>query len=253
MTWSRERWFICMSVIFLGQVGAIFALHTREPLLVKLPPFPAVRSISPTFHPAVREVQLLTDPMIFAGAHTAGFSAAAWLGRSQLDFELSNSTPAPTFLAFHRQSAGEIFSNNPPLQNAQLPLLHFNLSNDIPRVSRLLLEGAVANRPLATNPPIPIQFATDVLSNTVVQVAIQSDGFPLFTRLVNGSGSRAADFTALEIANNIRFAPQPLQTSPSDEAPEPLQWGRLVFQWLTAEPTATAAAPATNNAAPPKK
>lgn len=249
MSWTRQRLFATAVVIFLGQLGAIFALHTREPLLVKLPPFPAVHAGSPSRHSNSPELQYLNDPMIFAGAHTAGFSAAAWLGRARLDFNLSNSVPPPTFLDFERHSTIEIASSNPPPQITPLPLLNFSLSNDTPRQSRLVLEGPLSSRPLAANPPIPIQFGTDVLSNSVVQVSVQADGFTVLSRLVSGSGSRAADLTALEIANKLRFAPQPLQSvAPSSEgAPEPLQWGRLVFQWFTTEPAST------NVPAPAKK
>ena len=39
----------------------------------------------------------------------------------------------------------------------------------------------------AKPPEIPIQFASDVLSNTVVQLGVRGDGFPFTARIVSGS------------------------------------------------------------------
>ena len=93
---------------------------------------------------------------------------------------------------------------------------------------------------MMASPTIPIQFASDVLSNTVIQVGIQADGFPLSSRIISGSGSRGADLTALQIANGVRFTPLSAATARTEGA---LEWGELVFQWFTTEPIATNALP----------
>lgn len=239
MTWTRNKWIFVAASVFLAQVAGIFALHTREPLMVRPtgdPRRPLISSegnekqISP-------EMEALKDPMIAAGAHPNGFSSAAWLTQPRLEYAPSNSTPPPRFLTYAR-STNLPEADTSSERRGELPFVRLNLSNATPR-SILSIEGTLAERPLVKNPAVPVQFATDVLSNTVVQVAVRADGFPLFTRIVAGSGSRAADLNALQIAGDVRFAPL------TSQGRSDLQWGELVFEWFTAE------LPATNRPVPP--
>jgi TonB family protein len=160
------------------------------------------------------------------------------------DYSFANSKAAPRFLAFSRS-----VSESPPRDNdtsfrvrTALPFLQIALPRGTPK-SIFQIEGDVKMRALLRIPEIPIQYGTEVLSNTVVQIGVQPDGFPFSARIITSSGSATADRKALEIANHLRFAPLPL---PDSRNPNELQWGECVFQWFTTEPPA--ASPRATNA-----
>ena len=246
MSWTRQRITILAAVIFVAHVAVIFALHTPRPMVALPETFRTPRLKSPTT-PANPPPTLdgLNDPLVFAGAHEHGFSASAWMMRPRQDYALTNSKPPPRFLAFARTPM-----NFPPAPNenkietqTSLPFLDIALAAE-PRKSKIRLEGELHVRPLARTPEIPIQSATDVLTNTVVQIAVKSDGFPFSARIITSSGSRATDLKALDIANHFKFTPLPPAVS---RDPTELQWGECVFQWFTTEPSATNAAPSGPN------
>jgi hypothetical protein len=232
---GRKKMILLTALVLAAQIGAIFALHTRESLRVKLPPLLRGPFGGFATNSVGSELEDLIDPMAFAGAHERGFSAHAWLKRPHMELPLSNSIPPPTFLSFHRppgQLPGENpFRGLPP----QLPFVQFAISNDQPQESKLEVQGGIASRPLLTKIVPPIQFGSEAMSNTVVQLAVQADGFPFTSRILVGSGSRGADLTALQLTREARFAPLPLNQRQSNS----LQWGELVFQWRTEPPPST--------------
>lgn len=240
MSWTSKRLVIAAAFIFAAHVFAIFTLQTRKPILSRIATTgsPRVYFPSPTSTLSPGELDGLNDPLAFASANPRGFSGAAWMNRPQMDYAPSNATPPPQFLSFRRSELG---SPARPLAEVSrigsLPFISLALPKPEHR-STLTLEGDLAARPLITTlPALPIQVATEVLSNTVVQLGVQADGYPFSARIITGSGSHAADLAALQIAQKIRFAPN---RNKSD-----LQWGELTFQWFTAEP------PSTNNPANP--
>ena len=245
MKWTRHKVLILAAVIFTAHVVVIFALHTPTPMVILPDGFRApLRPAPPITTNQRANLETLNDPLVFAGAHQHGFSAAAWMMRPRQDYALTNSSPDPRYLAFSRTPMEFPPSNNEFVARRQsgLPFVDLNLPAETRR-SMLAIEGDLGNRKLTATPEIPIQFGTDVLSNTVVQVAVRSDGFPFTARVISGSGSRVADVTALDIANKLRFVPVP--TIGSND-PIALQWGELVFQWFTTDASATNAAPKTS-------
>jgi hypothetical protein len=147
---------------------------------------------------------------------------------------MSFSRPAPE--NSHSPTDSTVRSTTP------LPFVRLETQPEPAKRSILIAEGDLAARPIRELPALPIQYGSEVLAPTIVQVAVQPNGFPLSKGIVSTSGSRAADLSALQIAGSIRFAADPLRRET-----EALQWGNLVFQW------ATAATPSTNApAAPPK-
>jgi hypothetical protein len=248
MKWTRHKVTVLAATIFAAHVIAIFALHTPPPMVMLPDGFRApLRPLTPPTTNGLAELDGLNDPLVFAGAHQHGFSAAAWMIRPHLDYTLTNSAPQPRYLAFSRTAADfpptdtKLFSRH----DQNLPFVDFQLPVETPR-SRLAIEGDLRNRTLTTAPEIPIQYASDVLSNSVVQIGVRADGFPFTARIVSGSGSRAADLTALDIANKLRFVPASLINSSDSADPAALQWGELQFQWFTTEPSATNAPPKTS-------
>jgi TonB family protein len=67
-----------------------------------------------------------------------------------------------------------------------------------------------------------------LLSNSVVQIAVDSAGQVIAARLLGRSGSVDADTNALDKARSLRFRPVPL--------PAPV-WGNAIFEWQTLEQT----------------
>jgi TonB family protein len=191
------------------------------------------------------ELEGLSDPMVFAAAHPEGFSSSAWLTPPRVGYALSNSIPPPRFLAFERTPSAFEDVNSRPAPTAPLPMLDFPIAKT-PAKSIFSIEGDLAARPLMAPVELSVQFGSDVLSNSIVRVGVQADGFPVSTRLISGSGSRAVDLNALEIARKMKFAPLPVNVSRDGQK---LQWGELVFQWFTTEPPSTNPPPALNAAA----
>src|SRR5688500_16857093 len=99
MAWSRQRWIAMVVVLFVLQVGAIFGLHTREASRVRLPSFGRVFPKDFTTNVIPSELEELSDPLIFAGAHPRGFSGSAWLVQRPMKLEVSLTSSPPKFLA----------------------------------------------------------------------------------------------------------------------------------------------------------
>lgn len=243
MSWSRKRLAIVATVIFLAHVVAIFAIHTPRPMVMLPDDFRTARFMpvpAATNHAA--ELDGLNDPLVFAGAHEHGFSAAAWMMRPRQEFALTNAPTPPRYLAFSRTPLELPRETDVwPRRETDLPLLQFALPREQVR-SKLMIEGDLKNRGLIRPIEVPIQNGSEVLSNTVVQVAVRADGLPFSARIVSGSGSRGADVIALNLANKARFSALP-QIRAGERAE--MQWGELVFQWFTANPAATNSAPKT--------
>ena len=237
MNWSGKRLTIVATIIFLAHVIAIFAFHTPRPMVILPDGFRTPRSlpvVTGTNYNA--ELDGLNDPLVFAGAHDHGFSAWAWMMRPKQEFALTNPPPSPRYLAFVRSPIELPTESEAKLRRGEdLPEMQFALPSD-PQKSILMIEGDLKNRGLIRPIDVPVQIASDVLSNTVVQVAVRADGFPFSARVISGSGSRAVDDVALDLAKKARFSALP-QIRPRDGAE--MQWGALVFQWFTAGPTMT--------------
>jgi hypothetical protein len=245
MSWTRQRVLILAAVIFAAHVIALSALHTPPPMVVLPEGFRTPRLVRAT--PStnnVIELDGLNDPLVFAGAHQHGFSASAWMMRPQQEYAFTNAPVEPRYLAFSRPTTelpiAQVESKVQP--QTSLPFVSFVLAKEPPH-SILRIEGGLEGRQLLKAPILPIQLASDVLSNTAIQVGVRMDGFPFSARIVSGSGSRGADLAALDLANKARFAPLPAAESPD---PAELQWGEMVFQWFTTEPSATNGLPKTS-------
>lgn len=229
MSWSRNQLIGLSVLVFAGQIGAIFALHTREPLRTKIGPLIPTRPGAFATNSIGTEAEELNDPLVFAGAHEQGFSAYAWMRLPQIELARTNSISPPNFLEFQRIPMEIPATNHFHTLAPDLPYLRLTISNPPPKQLPVVIRGPLADRPLLTKIIPPPQIDPELSSNTVVQIAIQPDGFPFSTRLLASSGSRPADLTALHLARDARFAP---------DKTTPLQWGELVFQWQIASTNA---------------
>ena len=84
---------------------------------------------------------------------------------------------------------------------------------------------------------LPVWATNSLITNSIVQLAVNSDGQVVSARLEERSGLTKADTQALEIANRMRF-------TAAGGGRETLTWGRAVFDWRSvAAPEASTNAP----------
>jgi hypothetical protein len=141
-----------------------------------------------------------------------------------------------TFTAFMRTNAAlplmvELKPRPAPMAPAPAPPL-------LAGASRLQLgEGLVDRRLLGPAPALPSWTNTDLVTNTVVQVTVNSQGEVFSPRMASGTATtpvqHQADLAALAVARSLRF--QPMSSSGASAA-NGLVRGTLIFQWHTVEP-----------------
>jgi outer membrane biosynthesis protein TonB len=236
MSWTTKRLLVIAALLLAAHLFAIFTLHTRDPILARIAMTGTPRRYFPTPPPASipspAEPDSLIDPLAFASANPRGFSGPAWMDRPKTIYATSNSIAQPKFLTSRAALTKGPDPLDPTPPATPLPFIQLAIPKT-ERQSTLAIDGPLAARlPASGLPTPPNQTAAEVLGNTTIQLGVQADGFPFSARIINGSGSRAADLIALRLAKQIRFAPGPTN----------LEWSDLTFQWFT-EPPATNAVP----------
>src|SRR5260370_3913146 len=105
--WPRRRWLGTLSLIFLVQLGLIFALSDRKPIHVLTPRrSPDLQLV--TAPPA--ELVTLTDPTLFALPHAQGFAGLAWLKVPKLEFHSFAWSEPTNWLALDPNHLGATFN-----------------------------------------------------------------------------------------------------------------------------------------------
>jgi len=250
--WSARRWAYSIAAVFVLQVGLLFYVSQGEQ-----PPTPR-----PTFRTAVHLVSdswsseqlarlpAMNDPTLFALPGGGGFPGAARLRVEPLEYRAESWSEPPRWLALDEAALGGDFARytatsgiTAPLvaDKPVPPLLRYEPNvRDEPfaQPSRLRIEGELASRPLAKPLALPSWRHPDVLSNSVVRVAVDADGHAISSVLVAECGRRDADAQALKLASSARFQPLPRSARDATGA-GPLAWGRMVFQWRTVTPSPT--------------
>jgi TonB family protein len=187
----------------------------------------------------VREEQLLRaffagDPSVFAWPSVHGFSGRAWLSHRPPYYHPSNQLETPSWLDLDASRLGTIPAA--ALARAEAPLF-VDLAQSAPTLepvpvflppavvqtqSVFRVEGDVRQRWLGPPPPLPPQASAELLTNSVVEIAINAAGDVLAHRLLARSGSAAADERALAVAKGLRFAPS---------ATGGTAWGEVICEW----------------------
>jgi hypothetical protein len=237
--WSRMRWVMTVALVFGVQVGLVFLLGDRKPLVARLPAL--VPQLSLTTDGG--EWLALSDPTLFALPHLSGFSGAAWLKSREANPVPLIWTGSPKWLdlssgglvgAFSEFVATNRFARYVP-ESKPKPAPTFpeaEASGVLPEAkSELTVEGGLAGRTLLNPPVLASQPASDVLANSVVQVLVDAEGKVISTVLMlPGSGLKEADQRALGVAKAARFEPLPRASDRTGGEPD---WtrGRMVFQW----------------------
>ncbi|HEX5220539.1 MAG TPA: hypothetical protein VFZ59_13295 [Verrucomicrobiae bacterium] len=234
-SWSLTRWIVYVMVALAIHVGLIFIFGNRKPIVPR----------SVTNAPQIRlattrsELQSLDDPTLFALPHPQGFAAKAWRQLPEVAFAPFRWTEPPQLLDLPAAKLGSAF-------------LHFASTNVVRRVEVEALTAVPTTPPVSSDPPTSLKQhstvstsgsitrrrwlnapavlrswpAADLLTNSVVRIVVDTDGQVFSPALLPpGSGSKAADQYALEIARAARFARLPRSAGQ--------MIGTLVFEWHT--------------------
>ena len=250
--WSRGRVWGYFLAVLAVQVVLLFALSEKKPILPRTrePGTAFYAVIDPEPDDPVTALLTLQDPTLFALPHPRGFSGRAWLHAVPLEYESTNWEERPHLLAQNEARLGGTFQEflrtnevayrsaaaKPPAppDRALVPPLPVRI------VSSYRVEGDLARCELVAPLDVPSVSYTNILTNTVVQLAVNAAGVTFSAVALEESGSKLADQRALDLARSARFK----RASPSS-SPGALTWGRIIFQWHTLE------TPAANGAAPP--
>jgi len=243
--WSRRRRWGTVGLIFGIQLVLIFWLGRTPPIH----PRPAAPGLTLKLAgDASAELLALNDPTLFALPHRQGSAGPPSRAIPPPDSP-SFRWPEPTnslFLAVDQLGTvfGRFIKTNafdslrlPAKPEAMLTLPDLPPAAVAEEQSTLRLEGDLARRRLAT--PLALRSCTnlEILSNSVVRIAVDGEGRPVSPTLLSRSGSTEADQYALEQARAARF--DPVRRQPADPALKPaseLTWGRMVFRWHTVPP-----------------
>jgi hypothetical protein len=237
----RLKLWLAIGLVFAAQVAVLYWLGNPPPVK------PRPIAIAPVVHMAgegSRELLALQDPTLFVLPHRENFSGPAWLNVPPRKFSSTNWTEPPRPLELSPQALGAAFvefirTNAPPRFQ---PRIESGLDTaraatpPMPAISmpsRLRVEGDLARLRLLTQFHLPPQTNSELLSNTVVQIVVDSNGNPFSSVIWTRSGSPDADLLALtNYSKAIRFAPleaAALRTVPADK----MISGRLIFEWQT--------------------
>jgi TonB family protein len=248
--WPRRRWWIVVAFVFVVQLGLIFGLSDRR---VTLPRRPGLVPALHVARGAAADVLALSDPTLFALPHRQGFSGLAWLSIPQPPTSSFDWPEDPRWLQLSVQRLGAAFGRavepaDPLISLVSLtrpePALTMAGAGPPPTAqagSRLLLEDGLATRRLITPLELPPERHTDLLTASVVQVVVDSEGRPVSVPvLLSGSGSTDADNDALRFARTARF--NSITSAEAGKFANPLAhltWGRMIFEWQTLPEPAT--------------
>jgi TonB family protein len=232
-------------LVFALHVGLIFALSDRRATVPRSVKVARLRLVSEG-----GELLALGDPTLFALPHSKGFSAPVWLPIRRIEFAPFKWTEAPRFLALPVEQLGSTFmqfmqtNRFARFEPGILPPPELILPESpplfVPRTRSGLSVRELEQRRLLNPPELPSWPAADLLTNSVVRVRVDAAGNVFSARLVPpGSGSKAADRRALELARALRFAPLSQPPIVSADPVGQLTPGTLVFEWHTVPPPPT--------------
>jgi hypothetical protein len=244
---SRLKIWLAIAVIFAAQVALTFWLGNPPPAKHFQPP------IVPTVHMADNRSQdllAINDPTLFILPHRDNFSGDAWLKMEPRKFSPTNWTEPARPLELAKAQLGAAFvafmqTNLPPRFQPRIESsLDTGEFGDQPLAplsvpSRMFVEGDLAKLRLRMPLHLPPQTNSDLLTNTVIRMVVDAQGFPYSAVLWAGSGNDSADAWALtNFAKRVRFSPpeaEALGTVPTNK----MVSGKLVFEWQTVPPPPT--------------
>ena len=251
--WTKRHWVGMVVLIFLVQLILIFWLGERGPARVRPGSGPSVLELAAK--PASEFLEL-EDPTLFALPHAQSFTGEAWLKVRRIPLKPFEWSEPEKWLELPIEPLGAAFRGfmatnriaslempvmpepelvMPEARPLRIPVLH----------SDVRVRGALSQRRLLTQVVLPswpprtnALNELDLLTNTVVQLAVNAAGRVVSTTLSDKSGADEADRLALVEARLARF--EPVGGGENEAVTNPLghlMWGEMVFRWATtAEP-----------------
>lgn len=230
--WGRGRLVAIALLVAAIQVGLVYWLSDNRPVRERIP------SVAPLLQiagPGSSELRALLDPTLFALPHVQSFSGMAWLRHEKPVYRPFQYSEPPKWLALDVQQLAKTASaaaEEEPAATLSLPrtrpemTLPAPMPSSIPSTTRWYLADDLARRQLLTQVPTPSFRNPELLTNSVVQLVVTSEGRPASVTLLSSSGLPAADKQALETATRMRFAPL-------ENGKPALTWGKLIMEWHT--------------------
>jgi len=246
--WSARKLWSVTIVIFAGQALAVMVLSDRtgvRPRVAAVHPVITLLSEPEAGHSLLAR-HAVSDPTLLALPSAAGFSGPAWLKLPRTEHRLLDWSEPDQWLAQSPAQLGATFTNfvqasvPPPLLPADKPAPKAT-ELELPKLtvreqSTFRIEGDLARRKLLISPALQSWPHNDLLANTEVQVAVDSQGYVHSPSLLNITSpgdtvQRNADQHALKLVRGLRF--EPLTAGGQTNA---LMLGRIIFEWLTIPP-----------------
>jgi hypothetical protein len=256
---ARSFWLLAGGIL-AAQIVLILGLSDRTPLVARMPPPTPRFRLAPhsPLAPSNPAATVLGDPTLFSRLSARGFSGRAWLEPPRLAHELREWSAPVQWLRPDQEALGAGLGRlvqGPPvvaLAGADKPPPGLTAVRaappPLPTRSVLRVEGPLAGRPLAAPLELPGWPASELVRDSVVQVAVAPSGEVVFATLLSVRGPKSAeqqqaDARALDLARGARFQPRPVENGAEPLGGGGLDWGTLVFRWQTVSPLPTPAAP----------
>jgi TonB family protein len=256
--WSRGKFLLLVAVVLVGQVVLVALLAAR----IHPPSPPSASHAVFTALPSALNGETLAkyvfaiDPTVFPFSSPHGFEDRAWDRLPKQEVRLPRRSQPPAFLEF----AARPSTPNLAYPERALPKIPFELAGRFgpdledeavgsgEEVGRKKSFFGIAGESVSNLlvPPADLgEWAnTPVLTNTVIQFAVNRAGQVYSVSLIGGSGFDAADAAAVSLVWNWRFVPSRQPRTPS-------AWDVATFYWKTVPPLGTNAPPTSITPAAP--
>lgn len=235
--WPFGLWLIVICGFFIFQFCFAYVVSDR-PLSAtkKVTPFVA-RTVPGTLtEERLSQTFFTSDPLLFPLASQHGYSGEGWMTVNRFTYEFPEEIEPPHWLALRSENLGRVA---PAVPKAELPFqlgqettpqieaLPVFVTSVVPHTNSVVrVDANLRDRAIGLPMKLPARPATDVLSNSVVEIAVNGAGEVVARRLAVGSTSKDADRDALEKAKLLRF--RPLNAVGTI-------WGQAIFEWQTTE------------------
>lgn len=187
-----------------------------------------------------REIPSLSDPMLFALVTEHGFSGPVWKQSARFSYALPDWNEPPRWLVPSSGDWGSALGRMLAAERARRRELYLAPAPlDPPAVgpptdydwrSTVELSGELVQRRLVSEIQLPSIAHSEILSNSVVRVAVNESGTTLSAVLISSSGSKLADDEAMKFAREAKFEPV---TGAAGGGAGKLSFGQMIFEWLT--------------------
>ena len=235
------RWTWGFLFLFLAHAALVFWFCEKsEVVTIMERPRPLIEL--PTDQQAIaRVIEALgtIDPTLFALPGPHGFSGKAWLNFPPAATTVSNWSAAPDWLPLPVAELGTTLARYAETNRVSIDDLLDDLRATVPlerRIpaesisigSRFVIEG-LGSRRLLNFGQLPSATNIDVLTNTVVEIAVSGDGVVESAMLLGECGLKAMDERGIAVAGRLVFEPLPAARRVREGASP--QRARVTFSW----------------------